>query len=256
MKKKNTKLVVNSTVTIATEVFKKAGTYDEKKLFGVTTLDVIRAKTFYAGKAPSLAVPKSSSLSENDIKALRRTQDGGTEDQPEHRSVAQWIPPCKGFPVLKEVLSAYRMLYCSIGGRSWDIFSYTILIVPCGMYARAVFADACLKALNGVPDVVVCSYVQSGITKLPFFASKVKLGKNGVEVVLRLGSLSDFEQQGLESLKRKLKASVERDSSSPSTASRIFPLSCQIQCSKKQFCTISISTEGERYSPKVQSRII
>lgn len=42
---------VNSTVPIAAEVFKKAGCYDEKKLFGVTTLDVIRAKTFYAGKA-------------------------------------------------------------------------------------------------------------------------------------------------------------------------------------------------------------
>jgi malate/lactate dehydrogenase len=42
---------VNSTVPIAAEVFKKAGIYDEKKLFGVTTLDVVRAKTFYAGKA-------------------------------------------------------------------------------------------------------------------------------------------------------------------------------------------------------------
>jgi malate dehydrogenase len=42
---------VNSTVPIAAEVFKKAGTYDKKKLFGVTTLDVVRAKTFYAGKA-------------------------------------------------------------------------------------------------------------------------------------------------------------------------------------------------------------
>lgn len=42
---------VNSTVPIASEVFKKAGTYDERRLFGVTTLDVVGAKTFYAGKA-------------------------------------------------------------------------------------------------------------------------------------------------------------------------------------------------------------
>ena len=41
---------VNSTVLIAAEVFKKAGTYNEKKLFGVTTLDVACAKTFYASK--------------------------------------------------------------------------------------------------------------------------------------------------------------------------------------------------------------
>ena len=45
---------VNSTVTIAAEVFKKAGTYDEKKLFGMIMLDVVRAKTFYAGKAKLL----------------------------------------------------------------------------------------------------------------------------------------------------------------------------------------------------------
>jgi malate dehydrogenase len=37
---------VNSTVPIAAEVFKKAGTYDPKRLLGVTTLDVARANTF------------------------------------------------------------------------------------------------------------------------------------------------------------------------------------------------------------------
>ena len=37
---------VNSTVAIAAEVFKKAGTYDPKRLLGVTTLDVVRANTF------------------------------------------------------------------------------------------------------------------------------------------------------------------------------------------------------------------
>jgi malate dehydrogenase len=42
---------VNSTVPIAAKVFKIARIYDEKRLFGVTTLDVVRAKTFYAGKA-------------------------------------------------------------------------------------------------------------------------------------------------------------------------------------------------------------
>jgi malate dehydrogenase len=35
---------VNSTVPIAAEVLKAAGVYDKRKLFGVTTLDVIRSK--------------------------------------------------------------------------------------------------------------------------------------------------------------------------------------------------------------------
>lgn len=37
---------VNSTVPIAAEVLKKAGVYDPQRLFGVTTLDVVRANTF------------------------------------------------------------------------------------------------------------------------------------------------------------------------------------------------------------------
>ncbi|XP_059662706.1 malate dehydrogenase, mitochondrial-like [Cornus florida] len=187
---------VNSTVPIAAEIFKKAGTYDEKKLFGVTTLDVVRAKTFYAGKANvpvagvnvpvvgghagitilplfSQATPEANNLSDEDIKALtKRTQDGGTE-----------------------VVEAKA-------GKGSATLSMA--------YAGAIFADACLKGLNGVPDVVECSFVQSSITELPFFASKVKLGKNGVEEIMGLGLLSDYEKQGLESLKPELKASIEK----------------------------------------------
>ncbi|KAK2986628.1 hypothetical protein RJ640_004384, partial [Escallonia rubra] len=168
---------VNSTVPIAAEIFKKAGTYDEKRLFGVTTLDVVRAKTFYAGKA-NVPVAKvnatpSANLADEDIKALtKRTQDGGTE-----------------------VVEAKA-------GKGSATLSMA--------YAGALFADACLKGLNGVPDVVECSYVQSSITELPFFASKVRLGKNGVEEVLGLGLLSDFEKEGLEALKPELKSSIEK----------------------------------------------
>ncbi|KAK8213232.1 hypothetical protein M8818_002530 [Zalaria obscura] len=51
---------VNSTVPIAAEVLKGAGVFNPKKLFGVTTLDVVRAETFvqeYTGeKDPSKTV--------------------------------------------------------------------------------------------------------------------------------------------------------------------------------------------------------
>lgn len=50
---------VNSTIPIAAEVLKKAGVFDPKRLFGVTTLDILRAETFaqkYTGeKDPSNA---------------------------------------------------------------------------------------------------------------------------------------------------------------------------------------------------------
>ncbi|KAL8141291.1 hypothetical protein V2J09_007312, partial [Rumex salicifolius] len=202
---------VNSTVPIAAEVFKKAGTYDPKRLFGVTTLDVVRARTFYAGKAKvpveavnvpvvgghagvtilplfSQATP-CGNLSHEELTALtKRTQDGGTE-------VVE-AKAGKGSATLSMAVGYLE------DGCILKVFS---------KYAGALFADACLKGLNGVPDVVECSYVESNIiADLPFFASKVKLGKNGVEEIYGLGSLSDYEKEGLEGLKAELKSSIEK----------------------------------------------
>ncbi|KAL2944520.1 Malate dehydrogenase mitochondrial [Bienertia sinuspersici] len=186
---------VNSTVPIASEVFKEAGTYDPKRLFGVTTLDVVRAKTFYATKTGlsveevnvpvvgghagitilplfSQAFPQAN-LGEDDIVALtKRTQDGGTE-----------------------VVEAKA-------GKGSATLSMA--------YAGAIFADACLKGLNGVPDVVECSFVESNVTELPFFASKVRLGVNGVEEIHGLGSMSDYEKEGLAKLIPELKSSIQK----------------------------------------------
>ncbi|PIN20873.1 NAD-dependent malate dehydrogenase [Handroanthus impetiginosus] len=144
---------VNSTIPIAAKVFKSKGAYDERKLFGVTTLDVVRAKTIYAVAA-----------------LTKRTQDGGTE---------VWKPS------LERVQLKLSMVY-----------------------AGAIFADACLKGLNGVPDVTECSFVQSTVTELPFFASKVRLRKNDVKGFLGFGPPFDYEQEGLEALKPELKSSI------------------------------------------------
>jgi malate dehydrogenase len=38
----------------------------------------------------------------------------------------------------------------------------------------------------------------------------VRLGRNGVEEVLELGSLSDYEQKGLEALKEELQSSIKK----------------------------------------------
>ncbi|NNE64048.1 MAG: malate dehydrogenase, partial [Gammaproteobacteria bacterium] len=92
---------VNSTVPIAAEVLKAAGVYDKRKVFGVTTLDVIRSNTFVAemvGKScddvnvnvigghsgvtilPLLSSVDGVSLAQDQIEALTpRIQEAGTE---------------------------------------------------------------------------------------------------------------------------------------------------------------------------------
>ncbi|KAF3321500.1 malate dehydrogenase [Carex littledalei] len=56
-------------------------------------------------------------------------------------------------------------------------------------YAAAQFADACLRGLRGDAGIVECSYVASQVTELPFFASKVRLSRGGVEEIMPPGSI-------------------------------------------------------------------
>ena len=50
-------------------------------------------------------------------------------------------------------------------------------------YAGALFADACLRGLNGEPGVEEFTFVESSVVSgLPFFSSKVKLGPNGARM--------------------------------------------------------------------------
>jgi malate dehydrogenase len=57
-------------------------------------------------------------------------------------------------------------------------------------YAGALFADACLRGLNGEPDVEEYTFVESSVVaELPFFSSRVKLGPNGAFPCMSTGHL-------------------------------------------------------------------
>merc|ERR1712084_210704 len=75
-------------------------------------------------------------------------------------------------------------------------------------YAGARFASSILSGLAGKPTVE-CAYVMSNITELPYFTSKVRFGKRGVEEVLPIGKLNDYEQKRLDEAKTQLKTEIE-----------------------------------------------
>ncbi|KAJ6839337.1 malate dehydrogenase, glyoxysomal-like [Iris pallida] len=186
---------VNSTVPIAAEVFKKAGTYNPRRLLGVTTLDVVRANTFVAevmgidprevnvpvvgGHAGVTILPllsqvkPSCSFTSEEISYLTdRIQNGGTE-----------------------------VVEAKAGAGSATLSM---------AYAASKFADACLRGLRGDADVVECSFVASQVTELPFFATKVRLGRSGAEEIFPLGPLNAFERGGLEKAKKELAESIQK----------------------------------------------
>merc|ERR1719436_1295383 len=75
-------------------------------------------------------------------------------------------------------------------------------------YAGARFASSVLSGLAGEPTVE-CAYLMSNVTDLPYFTSKVRFGKKGVEEVFPVGKLNDYEQKRLDEAKAQLKTEIE-----------------------------------------------
>lgn len=173
---------VNSTVPIANEVYKKYGIDHSKKLFGVTTLDVVRANTFIA------------ELKGHDVDKTNVPVIGG------HSGVTI-------LPLLSQVKPATTFT-------DEELETLTVRIQEAGTevvkakagagsatlsmaYAGARFGFSVLDALSGKKNVKECAYVASDITDASFFASPILLGINGVEQNLGIGELSAFEQEKL-----------------------------------------------------------
>ncbi|ABL98880.1 malate dehydrogenase [Shewanella amazonensis] len=184
---------VNTTVAIAAEVLKKAGVYDKNRLFGVTTLDVIRAETFVAEAKgvdvasvkvnvigghsgvtilPLLSQIEGVNFSDEEVAALtKRIQNAGTE-----------------------------VVEAKAGGGSATL--------SMGQAAFR-FGMSLIRGLQGEANVVECAYVDGGSEHAVFFAQPVLLGKNGVEKVLPYGEVSAFEANARDAMLDTLKGDIQ-----------------------------------------------
>ncbi|MCJ1422147.1 hypothetical protein MMC29_000026 [Sticta canariensis] len=78
-------------------------------------------------------------------------------------------------------------------------------------YAGALFGDACLRALNGEPDVAEYAYVDSDVVSgLSFFSTKVKLGPDGIREIQPYGTMNDVEKKALDECVPELKSSISK----------------------------------------------
>ncbi|WOL09406.1 hypothetical protein Cni_G18159 [Canna indica] len=188
---------VNSTVPIAAEVLKQKGVYDPKKLFGVTTLDVVRANTFVAQK-------KNLRLMDVDVPVI-----GG------HSGITILPLLSRTQPLVLINNKETEELTARIQNAGTEVVeakagagSATLSMA----YAAARFVESSLRALDGDGDVYECAYVQSDLTEIPFFASRVKIGRKGVQALMASDVLemSDYESEKLAALKPELMASIEK----------------------------------------------
>ncbi|MED6122270.1 hypothetical protein PIB30_038289 [Stylosanthes scabra] len=186
---------VNSTVPIAAEVFKKAGTYDPKRLLGVTKLDVVRANTFVA---------EVLGVDPRDVDVPVVGGHAGITILP---LLSQVKPPSAFTPKEIEYLTdriqngGTEVVEAKAGAGSATLSM---------AFAAAKFAESCLRALRGDAGIIECAYIDSQVTEIPYFASKVRLGRGGIEEVLPLGPLNDYERESLEKAKKELASSIEK----------------------------------------------
>lgn len=186
---------VNSTVPIVAEIFKKEGVYNPKRLFGVTTLDVVRASRFV------------SEIKDTDPADEQITVVGG------HSGVTI-VPLFSQSKHADLVGNAELLQRVQFGGdevvKAKDGAGSATLSMA---MAGARFAESLLRAAQGEKGVIEPTFVDSPLYKdqgIDFFASNVELGPNGVEKIHPVGKVSGEEQKLLDACLADLKKNIEK----------------------------------------------
>lgn len=188
---------VNGTVPIVAEVFKKAGTYEANRVFGVTTLDVIRSEAFIAElkglDVASVKVPVIGGHSGTTILPLLSQVEGVEFTAEEVEALTPRIQNAG-----TEVVNA------KAGGGSATLSMGA---------AAARFTQSLVKGLQGEEGVIDYAYVAVEGGDAAYFAHPVRLGKNGVEEILSYGELSAFEEKAkndmLETLNKDIQEGID-----------------------------------------------
>ncbi|EGG05421.1 uncharacterized protein MELLADRAFT_56433 [Melampsora larici-populina 98AG31] len=201
---------VNSTVPVVAEVFKKAGVFDPKRLFGVTTLDVVRASAFTAEvagqpeKAHQYKVPVIGGHSGHTILPLL------SQSSP---SLPSSI--LSDETKLKELINRIQFGGDEVVEAKEGKGSATLSMA----YAGFRFADSLIKAKwegkTGVTEMAYIAvqseaHIASVVEGLGYFAVPIELGSNGVEKVLPIGNLSSLEQEMLKTCIAELKGNISK----------------------------------------------
>merc|ERR1712080_591414 len=149
---------VNSTVPITCEIFKAAGVLNPAKIFGVTTLDVVRANTF---------IGDLKGLDPADVDCLVIGGHAGVTIMP---LISQCTPPVE-FP--KDQLDALTARIQDAGTEVVKAKAGAGSATLSMAYAAARFTDSVMKAKAG-QEVVECAFIASSVTEAPYFATPIK----------------------------------------------------------------------------------
>lgn len=198
---------VNSTVPIAAEVLKKAGVFNPQRLFGVTTLDVVRAETFVSQLTGSSSNPQDTTIPVIGGHSGETIVPLFSQAKP-----AVNIPADKLADLVKRVQFGGDEVVKAKDGAGSATLSMA--------YAGFRFAEKVLRAAKGEKNIVEPSFVHlsapggeaiKSATGLDFFSVPVELGPNGAENLVNvLSSINDGEKELLKACVEGLKGNISK----------------------------------------------
>jgi len=184
---------VNSTVPIASEVLKKHNVYDPRKVFGVTTLDIVRANAFVAelkgldvAKVDVQVIGGHSGVT---ILPVLSQIPGATFSDEEHKALTHRIQEAG-----TEVVEAKK-----------GAGSATLSMA----FAALKFVSALIEAAQGKQNVVQCTYVKVEGKETEYFSGPVLLGREGVEKILDTPPLNHLKRDQLAPAVKALKENIQ-----------------------------------------------
>jgi len=184
-------------VPIVAEIFKGRGVYNPKRLFGVTTLDVVRASRF-------ISEVKGTNPANENVTVI-----GGHSGVTIVPLISQSNHPNISGETLDKLVNRIQFGGDEVVKAKDGAGSATLSMAMAG----ARFAESLLKASQGQKGVIEPTFIESPLYKdkgIDFFASRVELGPKGVEKIHPIGKVNDYEQKLIDACLIDLRKNIDK----------------------------------------------
>ncbi|EDW61265.2 malate dehydrogenase, mitochondrial [Drosophila virilis] len=185
---------LNTVIPIAAEVLKQEDAFDPNRLFGVTSLDVVRAQTF---------IGEALGVNPQEVKIPVIGGHAGitilpvfSQCQPEYKVNSE-----QRTKMLTRIQEAGTEVVKAKAGKGSATLSMA--------YAAANFVNSILRAMNNEENVIECAYVASDVSEAEYFASPLLLGPKGIKENLGVPELDGCEEDALKLLIKQLIKDIE-----------------------------------------------
>lgn len=185
---------INSIVPVAAEVFKTAGIFKPNRLFGVVTLDVVRANSIL-GQYKNI-----------NPRHINCTVAGGHTDGTCVPVFSQCIPN------LDLTVDECYDLSVQVNDASWGPVrskEFGESSVSMG-YAGARFVYSLIRATRGEDNVMECAFVPTDSKLIKYFTSNLILGVDGFERSAGISKLTKFEKSILKRVVPIIRSGIVR----------------------------------------------